>query len=187
MNHWELLRITSKKFQSGLWITMNGPKEISEWFMNHWKLPERNFRVVCKSLRITPKKFQFFVNHWESLRIIKDCPKKFQSGLWISDNHWESPQRNFRVVCKSPRITPKKFQSGLWITKNHPQRNFRVICKSLRITPMKFQSLADHWESPQTNFRVYCESLIIAENHQELPQRNFRVVSKSLRITPKKF
>ena len=125
-NHREL---PQKWFQSGLWITENHHKTISDWLMNHWKL-----------LRITPKMIsEWFVNHQELLRITKNCPKTIsdwfanhQELLRITENH---PKNNFRVVYESLRITKKQFQTDLWITKNHwelPQNNFRLIHKSPR-------------------------------------------------------
>ena len=93
-------------------------------------------------------------------------------------NHWESPQRNFRLVCKSPRIYPKEISE--FFVNNQ---------ELLRIAPKKFQTGSEITKNqPQRNFK---SGLWITENHQELPPKKFHsdlwITNNHLRITPKKF
>ena len=159
------------------------------YFVNHQQSSQRNFWEVWESLKIPkkcPKEISvWFVNWWESPRI---TPKKFLSWILMTDNHQDSLQKNFWVVCELLKITkkyPKKSESFI----NHqdhwesPKRYYRVVCESPRITKnwqKKFQyGLWITKNHPKQNAEVLT-------NYRESLQRNFRVQHKAQKITPNK-
>ena len=172
-----------KIFQCVLQITKNCPKEISEWFAIHRESPQRNFRVVPKSLRITPKKFQ------SSLQITENHP--WETLEWF-ENHWELPPKKFQsCLANHQRITanpPKKFQTGLQITKNHSkeisewfanhlQEISPDLCESPRIIPKEISEIfANHWKLSRITPKNHPKEIVhfFTENHWELPKRNFQ-------------
>ena len=167
-NHQELQRIT--------------PKMISEWFVNHQE-----------SLRIHPKTISdWFVNHWEHQKLPQ---KRFQSGLRITENCWESPiiapktisdwfanhQESPRITENHPKTISEWFHESSRITENH--------CESLRIKPKTISDwspriIKNCQESmriaPNNDFRMVCKSLRITKNPQELPPKQFHW--ESLRV-----
>ena len=78
------LQITEiSSFQNGLRIIETGPRIISEWFTNHWDLPQNHFRMVHESLRFIPESFQnglliFTENHKKT----KVLPLRWSTAKW---------------------------------------------------------------------------------------------------------
>ena len=168
--HLVTMRITENQFQTDSQITKNHPKIISEWLMNHWESLRINFTERCReSLRIPPQ---------NNFRLIHESPQiaeNYQESIsdWFT-NHWESISHWFVNYQESLRI------------------NFRLICKSLRITENQFQTdLQNHWESPKDKFQTdsqiteNCQESISDwfAHHWGSPRINFRLICTSLRIT----